>query len=72
MSWRVIKGWAPKTISAEDLLWWEPPVGGDKIAGFNDTLTEDGVIVRFKGKKSAWKDWAWPLNRVTIVIEVED
>lgn len=66
MSYRFIKGWVPKSISADDLFWWSQ----HKKNNF-DTLTEEGVISKFKGKKADWQESEWPPQKVTITVVVE-
>lgn len=67
MSFKIVKGWIPKSITAKDMFWWDTYNNNDF-----ETLTEEGVISRFKGKKSDWQEDEWPPKRVDITIVVDD
>ena len=65
MSKKVFKGWTDKTLMIEEIFSWY---------GYEDPecLTLEPYIMREKGKAVEWHPTAWPPNRVTVTVEVED
>jgi len=67
MSFKIIEGWIPKSVTARDMFWWSQYRKNDF-----DTLTEEGVMSKLRGKKADWQEDEYPPKKVRITVVVHD